>query len=103
MLLSAIGSLATTIGVMWKALIKKDKDNLRLQQKLDDAHADHVTRIGDLRDQAAGGDDSAAAEGDRVFLVDRKCDLYIGARTELPHDNSGNSCAFADSRRGSYT
>ena len=45
MLISAIGSLSAALGVMWRALLKKDKDNTNLRKQLDDLHADHVEDV----------------------------------------------------------
>ncbi len=45
MLLTAIGSISTALGVMWRALLTKDKDNAVLRKQLDDLHADHVEDV----------------------------------------------------------
>lgn len=52
MLLSAVTSLSTALGVLWRAYLKQQKthDNQiqALQSKLDDAHADHVADVKEL-------------------------------------------------------
>ncbi len=45
MLLTAIGSMSTALGVMWRALLKKDKETTNLRKQLDDLHADHVEDV----------------------------------------------------------
>ncbi len=52
MLLSAIGSLSTVVGVLWRTLLKRDKDHAKavsdLQVKLDTSHGDHVADVKEL-------------------------------------------------------
>jgi hypothetical protein len=48
-LISAVTSLSTALGVLWRAYVKQGRDHdrtvARMQAKLDDLHADHVDDV----------------------------------------------------------